>query len=388
MRVETYTCSEVAQRSDLFRVERPPAWGMLYTVEDFPVDAFVARFRATFPKAPLFGATSFRGVFVGRQLFRGGALLLADEDDGVSVATSFRRVGADQGRAAATAAARELTRTLGRAPDLVVLHATPGFEEALLLGIVDALGTEVEVYGGSAGDDAIAGRWKVFSEQGTGDEGFVLAGLCARSSAIALRGAFLSGYLPTGKQGVVTRASKRVIEEINGEAAAIVYNRWTGGVIARELGTGGNVLLKTNLHPLSRVIDPNAGVPQRLLSHPHQVRPDGGLALFTDVSVGDQIELVIGTSDPLVTRAGKVVTRALGRSTLGVSGGLLVYCGGCLAAVAERADEIAATFDTAIGGAPFVGVATFGEQGCFPVGRTKLNRHGNLMCSSVLITRS
>jgi len=52
-----------------------------------------------------------------------------------------------------------------------------------------------------------------------------------------------------------------------------------------------------------------------------------------------------------------------------------------------RADEITSNFDAAIGGAPYVGVATFGEQGCFPAGRSKLNRHGNLMCSCVLLTR-
>jgi hypothetical protein len=388
MRVQTYACSEVAELSNPFPVDKPPAWGVLYAVEDFPVEPFVDRFRAAFPSAPLFGTTSFRGVFVGRQFFRGGALLLGDEEDGVSVATSLQSVTAEHGRAAATAAARELTKALGQTPDLVVLHATPGFEESLLLGIVEALGPNVEVYGGSAADDSIAGRWRVFSELGASGEGFVLAGFSPRAPKVGPRGGFLSGYLPTGKRGVVTRARKRVIEEIDGEAAALVYNRWTAGVIAQEIGIGGNVLLKTNLHPLARVVDGSAGVPQRLLSHPHEVHVDGGLGLFTDIAVGDEVELVIGTSDPLVTRAAKVVSRSLGRTSSPVAGGLLVYCGGCLAAVMARADEIASNFDAAIGGAPYVGVATFGEQGCFPVGRNKLNRHGNLMCSCVLVTRA
>ena len=34
-------------------------------------------------------------------------------------------------------------------------------------------------------------------------------------------------------------------------------------------------------------------------------------------------------------------------------------------------------------GAPFIGAATFGEQGCF-MGRTRQNRHGNLMSSVVI----
>jgi hypothetical protein len=387
MRVETFLSAEVTAQSDAFRVERPPAWAILYAVEEFPIERFISRFAEAFPGVPLLGSTSFHGVFAGRRLFRGGALLCAEEDDGVLMATSLRSVGAEHGRAAAAAAARELVQALGKTPDMVALHATPGFEESVLLGIGDALGA-VEVYGGSAGDDAIAGHWKVFNERGAAAEGFVLAGLSTPSPNVALRGGFLSGYLPTGRRGIVTAARKRVIERINDEPAALVYNRWTGGVIARYLGKGGNVLLETNLHPLARVIGASAGVPQRLLSHPHEVHPDGGLGLFTDILVGEEVELVIGTPDPLVTRVGKVVARALGRTSGRVTGGLLVYCGGCLAAVTERADEIAATFDTAIGGAPFIGVATFGEQGCFTVGRGKLNRHGNLMCSSVLITRT
>jgi hypothetical protein len=55
-----------------------------------------------------------------------------------------------------------------------------------------------------------------------------------------------------------------------------------------------------------------------------------------------------------------------------------------LSAVLDRAPDIAAAFARAIGNAPYVGVATFGEQGCFLAGRSKTNRHGNLMCSSVL----
>jgi hypothetical protein len=43
-------------------------------------------------------------------------------------------------------------------------------------------------------------------------------------------------------------------------------------VISHEL-RGGNVLLKTNLHPLGRIIETKAGVPQRLLSHPHRCIP-------------------------------------------------------------------------------------------------------------------
>jgi len=64
-------------------------------------------------------------------------------------------------------------------------------------------------------------------------------------------------------------------------------------------------------------------------------------------------------------------------------GGLFVYCGGSLVVILDRASEISREFTKGAGDIPFVGVATFGEQGCF-VGKRKANRHGNLMCSVVL----
>ena len=387
MRARVFPSSSNQVSHELESSERPPRWGLLYAVEDFPIEQLTAQLARVYPGLRLLGATSFRGVFAERRLVRGAALLLADETDGIDCVTALRAVGPERAKLEAAAAAREVAAALGRLPSIVVLHATPGFEEAVLAGIVEALGPGVEIYGGSAADDAIAGRWRVFTERGTATQGFALAGLGAAVPEVSVHGGFVSGYLPTAKRGVVTRAEGRVIAEIDGERAASVYNRWTGGVISDALRVGGSVLLQTNLHPLARVVEIRSGVPQRLLSHPHEVLQDGGLALFTDIARGDVIELMIGTPEPLVSRAGKVVSRALGRASGRVTGGLLVYCGGCLAAVLDRADDVASAFEAAASRAPYVGVATFGEQGCFTVGRDKTNRHGNLMCSSVLFTR-
>lgn len=387
MQARVFLSSDASPSLEPDSTEDAVGWGLLYAVEDFQTEPLRAELTKRYPGIVLVGATSFRGVFAGRKLVRGAALLLGGQADGFKAASALRSVGPERARTEAANAAREVTAALGRAPELVILHATPGFEEAVISGVVEALGPGVEIYGGSAADDAVAGRWNVFNERGATGRGFALAGLCSTSPDVSLHGGFISGYLPTAKRGVVTRAKGRVIAQIDGEPAAAVYDRWTGGIIAGAMKRGGSVLLQTNLHPLAREIQSRSAVPHRLLSHPHEVHPDGGLGLFTDIEAGDVVELMIGTAEPLVTRAAKVVPRALGRSSGRITGGFLVYCGGCLAAVIDRADDIASTFDAAIDHAPFVGVATFGEQGCFVGGREKINRHGNLMCSSVLFVR-
>ena len=91
-----------------------------------------------------------------------------------------------------------------------------------------------------------------------------------------------------------------------------------------------------------------------------------------------------GTQNSLVERAGRVASlaRAAGRMEDGpVAGALMVYCGGCMLSVQDRLHEVVEGVSTALGGAPFLGTFTFGEQGAI-LGAG--NRHGNLMISCIV----
>jgi hypothetical protein len=185
----------------------------------------------------------------------------------------------------------------------------------------------------------------------------------------------------------VTKSEGRKVLEIDGLPAALVYNEWTGGIISSELRNGGVVLFKTNLQPFGRVVDESMGVPMRVLCHPHEVT-GSALTFFAEIPAGEEITLMLGSQTQLMSRMGKVIDRAVGgkRSGLSLKGGLFVYCGGSLGVILDRAADISHEFTKGAGDIPFVGVATFGEQGCF-VGKRKANRHGNLMCSAVLFGR-
>ncbi len=361
---------------------RSAAWILAYGTVDVPLAQALHGISDRHPNVPVFGCTSFRGVFSPGGFTRGLHVLASERSDGVRAEPSFRTVGAARARTEAREAAVEIKKKLDKVPDCILMHATPGFEEHVLEGIDEAFdGNAPPVYGGSAADDEISGEWKVYSGNAIASEGFVLIGF---SSSKRIFGSFVTGYTPTNTSGKVTAAHGRVLETIDGRPAAAVYNEWTNGSIQAQL-QGGVVLSVTTMGPLGRVVDRVGAVSRYLLSHPHEVLAGGALGLFTDVKVGDELVLMFGSESALLERTNQVANRALvgGNPNEPLAGGILVYCGGCVGALGAKVPDVAAKFRRQVRDAPFVGAATFGEQGCFP-GPKAINRHGNLMCDAIM----
>lgn len=359
---------------------REPAWLLIYATVDQPIDDIAATLTRRFPKAAVFGATSFQGVLTPDGFRRGAMVLAADRIDGVRAASATRTSSANRGRSDARSAAEEVERALGSKPQALLLHATPGFEERVLEGIDEAFeGRPPPVYGGSAADDDLSGKWRVIGNGRIENEGFVLVGF---ASDKPVHGSFVAGYTPGTKRGRVTASAGRRIRTIDGRPAARVYNEWLDGALDDVVGAGGSVLSRTSLHPLGRVVDKVGAVPRYLLSHPHEIHADGSLSLFTDVAPGDELVLMFGSRGALVERTDQAAARA-GRDAGALRGGILIYCGGCVGAIGDDASTVARRFHERIGQAPYIGAATFGEQGCF-TGAETMNRHGNLMCDAIL----
>jgi hypothetical protein len=361
---------------------RANSWMLAYCTVDVPLERLLLSSLRSHGGATIFGCTSFQGVFNPNGFSRGMHALAATKNDGIRAAPVLRTTGSARARSEARSAATAINRTLGGVPSCMLLHATPGFEERVLEGIEEAFsGSPPPVYGGSAADDAMKGDWRVFLDTNIVAEGFLLVGF---SSPRPVLGSFVSGYTPTKTTGVVTATTGRVVTTIDNLPAAEVYNSWTNGSIRNQLG-GGGVLHETVLQPVGRIVDKVRSMPRYLLSHPHQVMPGGGLLFFSEMKVGDELILMLGSESALVERTSQATARALGtsRTQNQLCGGILVFCGGCVSVLGEKAGEAAISFRQQILDAPFVGASTFGEAGCFS-GPTLINRHGNLMCDTVL----
>jgi hypothetical protein len=342
--------------------------------------------RSLAPKAQIQGATSCLGVMTESGFYSAdgvGMGLLGLSDPQGSYGVGAVSMG-DNPKASAAAAVNEALRNAGRPgelPGLIWLTSAPGQEEALLQGIEGLVGMDVPIIGGSSADNTVEGHWKQFANGRVYSDAVVVT---VMFPSVKTAFAFLSGYAPTDIRGKATRAEGRTVYEIDGLPAAEVYNEWTGGAISEALPDGGNVLSLTTLYPVGRVVGSVSGVPYYRLSHPDAVTPEGALSFFSEIQAGEQLVLMTGSQESLISRAGRVAQAAMDSQKMtpsDISGGLVVYCAGCMLTVRSDMEQVVAGVKEVLGGKPFLGVFTFGEQGCFTGGE---NRHGNLMISVIV----
>ena len=322
------------------------------------------------PHIDFHGSTSCSGVMTEAGAFtegRSGSGFLAISDPEGDYGSAIAPVIGGAAQGAAAAALIEALRRAGRpgeAPDLVWLTAAPGQEEQVIEGLQGVIGLRAPICGGTAADNDVAGNWLVFNHDGGHSEAVAVT---VMFPSVPLGYAFQSGYHLKQTKGVVTRADGRSILEIDGKPGAAVYNDSTDGVVGQAIDAGGNVLFDATHNPLGRRRDAIAGFDYFLLSHPNAVAETGALSLFSDIEEGDEITMMVGSSDNL------------GRDQ--IAGALVIYCAGCMLTVRDRMAEVSSGLSRSLGNKPFLGNFTFDEQGCF-VGGT--NQYGNLMISVVV----
>ena len=379
--------ARVAAERLTHRLSAAPHQVIVFYTEDLSAESLCETLTSIWPDTPIHGCSSCGGFMTEEGMFEpdddGGVLgLWGIHDAQGSFGSALSMLEDDPVVAAQTALmeAIEVADRAGEAPELIWLTATPGDEERIIDGLQQLVGTNIPIQGGSAADNQVSGQWSVFSQSGQTTQGVAVTVMYPGGR---LSPVFHNGYSPTQHQATVTRASNRVLYELDGEPAAEVYNRWTDGVIGDELETGGNVLGSTTLYPLGREVDRIDNQVYYNLSHPETVTSEQALTLFSDVEEGDQVVLLEGSVSSLIKRAGRVAASAMEVGNITspeLVGGLAIYCAGCRLTVGDTMESVVASIQQATAGKPFMGGFTFGEQGCFLNGD---NRHGNLMISYV-----
>lgn len=349
-----------------------------------------AALRSHFPDARLIGGTSSGGVMTERGYMGSSSMALMallDREGDYGVACT--RLGDDPAGAAEAALRAALADCdcSGQLPDLVWIYQAPGHEEAVVAGLRRVVGDHCAIVGGSAADNELSGRWRLLGTEGVCGEGLAVAAIFGSGDAAV---AFEGGYEPTGASGIVTAVERppagRCIRSIDGEPAAVVYDRWAGGCIVEALGQGGTILTSSTLAPLGIDAGETDGVRRFILVHPQAVGQGNSLSVFCQVNEGERLFAMRGDRRHLIERAGRLareVRRQLQARHEQLAGALVVFCAGCKLAVHSDIDLVVDAVRNSLGDVPFIGCFTFGEQGQLG----EHNVHGNLMISVVAFGR-
>jgi len=350
------------------------------------VDTLSRRYR----NAAVTGASTCRGAMtaVGLVAFGEANLSLwglcdADGDYGVGYAEI--RGSAAEAAEAAVEMAFERCGRVGELPGLIWMHTSPGVEEEVVSTLDALFDGDVSIVGGTAADETLEGSWSCFAGDEYSQQGVAIT---LFFSSYEISTSFQSGYAPTAQTGIATRCKGRTVYEINHQPAVDVYSEWCDRPVNPEQSTYPvSVLQESTLTPFGIAVGDVSGIPYYSLVLPETFTRERGMTFLCEVPEGQQLTLMSGNLDNIISRPGRVANQAIydgENDDAEVLGGLVVFCGGCLLAVESRVSEIVQHLNNNMHGAPFLGSFTLGEQGRLLGGE---NRHGNLMTSVTVFKR-
>lgn len=339
----------------------------------YDLNAMLDGITSELPGIPVIGNTSFSGVVTPAGYITGedgflGMMGISGEDLCIGVASAIKQ---DCAVSAGMKAAVEAMKQAGQsaAPDYFYMAAPPGEEEFYLKGISKIIG-RVPFFGGSAADNAIAGDWKLYTNEGVFADGVAVA-FFYQSKPIINK--FTGAYHETKDMGIITKVEhNRSLVEIDNKPALEVYAGWRG--MSVDQLKGGDLLTETITSPL--------GIKDRLgdltaIRHPMNGNDDGSMAIGSNLAVGTAVIRMEATVDELISSAVSTLKEVTG-SMKNPAAYHLVHCGGRSAGMGKRVEEVAAQVIEAADGIPFIMEFTFGEYGYESDGR---NTCGGLMLS-------
>ena len=287
----------------------------------------------------------------------------------------------------------EQSACFGEIPAGIILTGSPGGEERILETISEFFKVDkIPLIGGSCADNTLEALWWSANQEEV-YQGEAITFTLIFSNNFEIFSQFSSGCHITAHKGIVTECDTRLIKTIDNEPAALVYNQWSNLAIdaqikeALQTQTSQNILSKTALKPLGKLINMKKHSSYHLLVHPEST--DGQhLTLFANVNVGDQIALMEGTEQNLIERPEEIfdsLITALPYKKENVVGCIIVFCAGSAMALGPRVPEAFETFKESLGDIPTITFFSYGEQSCV---RNLGYVHGNLMISINLLLSS
>ena len=242
-------------------------------------------------------------------------------------------------------------------PDFFFMSASPANEEEYLEGIQDVIGN-VPVFGGSAADNTVEGKWSILNDGEAFADGLTIAIFYTKGE---MKNLYTGAYHETNNVGVITKVrDERTLVEIDHEPALKKYAEWTGKSI--ESLMGNNLLTETICAPLG-VKDPIGKV--TAVRHPMFGNDDLSMNIGANLAENTAVIQLSNTPEGILKANEETINNLNKLMVSEANSYFLVHCGGRRLglALSQIEDKIYPEVKKVIPNKEFLMVFTFGEYG-------------------------
>lgn len=352
--VSTQEAVESALTDALASIPSPTLAVVTHTVDRDAADVH-GIIRKRLPDVQIHGATTCGALLSNTGAVPNGVgILLIDNRDMAAASSSLETCDATE---AANRVAAKLKEQIGDVSN-ILLATSPGIEEEVIKTFSAVL-PHTRIFGGSAADNTVSGKWSLLSEDGVFSAGLSAVGMKA---GVSFGSCLLPPYEKGDQFATITKCDGRVIHELDGRTASKVLREWVGDSIERQSKDGGQVIIECASFPLG--VERVSG--GWIAIHAAEISPAGGVGVFAEVKVGDKLTVMrkMGGEDSATAASiglEQAYNQALKQGGLtSPRAGVLIYCGGLSIAVGDKLNESLMPMK---GKAPLLGMTAFGEQG-------------------------
>ncbi len=354
--------------------------GFLYTSANNDIKEIIKGVRSV-TDIPLIGCTSSGAIITPDGIItseNGFAGMMSFDDPDMVVGVACHESGKDAraiGRKVAIEAVENAKTT--RAPAYFYMVASPKEEEDYLMGIQDVIG-RVPVFGGSAADDSVEGKWKIICNDKVFNDGVAVA-FFYTDNEIAT--SYTGAYNETKNIGIITEVKdKRTLVSIDGISALKKYAQWLN--VKPNSLIGSNLLAASITKPLG-VKDPLGNL--TVIRHPMfgndegtKTNADDTITLGNKVVEGTAIIQLESSIDELISSTGDTLKDVRKQLYTSPAAYILIHCGGRKLGIGDRIEEVYKQLVKEAKGVPFITVFTFGEYG--------YDEHSSNICGGLMLS--
>ena len=351
--VETATMANVIEN---------PQVGLLFTSCVQDQNKIMEGAKSVLGDVPVIGCTSSAALctqdgYLNKETGYSGMMLFGGDLEVVTAGSAQtdetpREVGRKVAREAISKVKGEDTE-----PDFFFMSASPANEEEYLEGIQDVIGN-VPVFGGSAADNTVEGKWSILNDGEAFADGLTIAIFYTKGE---MKNLYTGAYHETNNVGVITKVrDERTLVEIDHEPALKKYAEWTGKTV--ESLMGNKLLTETICAPLG-VKDPIGKV--TAVRHPMFGNDDLSMNIGANLALNTAVIQLSNTPEGILKANEETINNLNKLMVSEVNSYFLVHCGGRRLglALSQIEDRIYPEVKKVIPDKEFLMVFTFGEYG-------------------------